>query len=119
MSEQLIHIGWCNTAGRLVIPPVNPLTISDMKSALEAIASFQEIEAENHKADEQVEWFLLVGDKLCQRPCSECADDLRADLHHWLFDMVDDEDEEDGGPEARMVCKHCETWRTVTNNDED
>ena len=44
--------------------------------------------------------------KPCARHCVECD----GDDHHWL-----EECPEDGDPV--MVCKHCDAWREMTDDD--
>lgn len=82
-----------------------------------AVATINQIKGMQQKDDC---WFVQVGDPVCNVHCPICE----GSPHHWMFDAHDaTDDEDDSGkdhyPEGRMVCKHCETWRDITDNDEE
>lgn len=104
MSET-IFIGWINNDGA---EKLSPAPFNDVESASFYIEKLNESEQLSNSGDV---WFVMVGVEECPSPCAE--DVGTGQLHHWLFDADDDY------PEGRMVCRHCETWRTVTDKDEE
>jgi hypothetical protein len=110
-----IYIGWCDGNGFQLVP-LDQATFPSVEGAQKSADQLNAIERERGSDDE---WFVLVGDRVCQKPCVDC--DPESELHHWLYDATDEDEAEEGEdayPDGRMNCKHCETWRTVVDSDE-
>ena len=50
----------------------------------------------------------ILASRPCERQCVDCNGD---DNHHWIAECP-----EHGDPV--MVCKHCDAWREMTDDDE-
>lgn len=48
---------------------------------------------------------------LANRPCAHHCVDCEGEDHHWMPECPDEGD-------PVMVCKHCDAWREMTNDDE-
>ena len=110
-----IYVGWCD-CNEFQLVPQEQASFSSVAEA-EKYATLMNDHEQAKNGDS--EWFVLVGEPVCQKPCSNCEPDF--ELHHWLVDSVieeeNDEIAEDSNSE-RAVCKHCETWRTLVDSDE-
>lgn len=110
-----IHIGWCNE-NEFQLVPQEQANFDTVETAEKYVGHMNALEREKRSNDE---WFVMVGEAQCLKPCADC--DPSFDLHHWLYDAVDDDEAEEGEdayPDGRMNCKHCDAWRTVVDSDE-
>lgn len=107
----MITVGWTTSEGEQLAPS----RFDSVELARGYVDMLNKTEEDRRSGDV---WFVQSGEAICALHCSTCE----GLPHHWMFDANDEETADEGEdlyPEGRMVCKHCETWRDVTDNDED